>query len=80
MKSGRIYFALLVLSCCNCICAAQQRSGYLDPSLPPEERARDLVQLMTLDEKVSQLVNQARAIPASRCPLTTGGAKHCMAS
>jgi beta-glucosidase len=68
VKSGRIYFALLVLSCCNCICAAQQRSGYLDPSLPPEERARDLVQLMTLDEKVSQLVNQARAIPRLKVP------------
>lgn len=37
--------------------------AYLNPSLPPIVRARDLVGRMTLDEKASQLVNQARAIP-----------------
>jgi len=35
---------------------------YLDPSLPAEQRAADLVHRMTLREKASQLVNQARAI------------------
>ena len=36
---------------------------YLNPSLSPEQRAADLVHRMTLQEKASQLVNQARAIP-----------------
>jgi beta-glucosidase len=35
---------------------------YFDTSLSPEVRATDLVQRMTLEEKTSQLVNQARAI------------------
>jgi beta-glucosidase len=35
---------------------------YMNPSLSPEERAADLVDHMTLEEKASQLVNQARAI------------------
>jgi beta-glucosidase len=37
--------------------------AYLNTSLPPEVRAADLVHRMTLQEKVSQLVNGARAIP-----------------
>ena len=36
---------------------------YMNISLAPEERAADLVHRMTLEEKASQLVNQARAIP-----------------
>jgi beta-glucosidase len=41
---------------------------YLDPSLPAERRAADLVQRMTLEEKASQLVNQARAVPRLNIP------------
>ena len=41
---------------------------YVNPSLPPEERAADLVHSMTLEEKASQLVNQARAIPRLDVP------------
>ena len=37
--------------------------AYLNTSLPPQARAADLVHRMTLQEKVSQLVNGARAIP-----------------
>ena len=40
----------------------------MNPKLPPEERAADLVQRMTLDEKASQLVNVARAIPRLNVP------------
>jgi len=45
--------------------AAQKAStpAYLNTSLPPEVRARDLVARMTLEEKASQLVNGAPAIP-----------------
>jgi beta-glucosidase len=42
---------------------------YLNPSLTPEERATDLVQRMTLEEKASQLVNLARPIPRLNVPI-----------
>ncbi|MBV8894449.1 MAG: glycoside hydrolase family 3 C-terminal domain-containing protein [Acidobacteria bacterium] len=41
---------------------------YLDPSLPVERRVEDLISRMTLEEKASQLVNQARAIPRLHVP------------
>ncbi|MGA8042369.1 MAG: glycoside hydrolase family 3 C-terminal domain-containing protein [Terracidiphilus sp.] len=44
------------------------RPAYLDTSLPAEQRAADLVHRMTLEEKASQLVNQARAIPRLHVP------------
>jgi beta-glucosidase len=52
---------MLVFS--GCLLSAQQAPAYLDTTLTPEQRAADLVHRMTLDEKASQLVNQARAIP-----------------
>jgi beta-glucosidase len=45
-----------------------QKPAYLDTSLPAEQRAADLVHRMTLEEKASQLVNQARAIPRLNVP------------
>jgi beta-glucosidase len=42
--------------------------GYLNTALSPEERAEDLVHRMTLEEKASQLVNSARAIPRLGVP------------
>lgn len=44
------------------------RLPYMNPKLSPEERAADLVHRMTLEEKASQLVNQARAIPRLGVP------------
>jgi beta-glucosidase len=41
---------------------------YLDPALPIDLRVDDLVSRMTLEEKASQLVNQARAIPRLQVP------------
>jgi beta-glucosidase len=41
---------------------------YLDPSQPIEVRVEDLIGKMTLEEKASQLVNQARAIPRLNIP------------
>src|SRR6202171_3088413 len=41
---------------------------YLDPSQPVSIRVDDLVSKMTLEEKASQLVNQARAIPRLQVP------------
>jgi beta-glucosidase len=41
---------------------------YLNPALPIEKRVDDLISRMTLEEKASQLVNQARAIPRLQVP------------
>jgi beta-glucosidase len=41
---------------------------YMNSNLSAEERAADLVHRMTLEEKASQLVNQARAIPRLNIP------------
>jgi beta-glucosidase len=43
-------------------------AAYLNPKLPAAVRATDLVHHMTLREKVSQLVNGARAIPRLGVP------------
>ena len=42
--------------------------AYLDPGLPLERRADDLVSRMTLEEKASQVVNIAVAIPRLNIP------------
>ncbi len=44
------------------------KPAYLNPNLPAEQRAADLVKRMTIEEKASQLVNQARAIPRLGVP------------
>ncbi|HEY3704977.1 MAG TPA: glycoside hydrolase family 3 C-terminal domain-containing protein [Terracidiphilus sp.] len=44
------------------------KPAYLDTSLSPQQRAADLVKRMTLEEKATQLVNQARAIPRLKVP------------
>ncbi|SPE20223.1 Xylan 1,4-beta-xylosidase [Candidatus Sulfotelmatomonas gaucii] len=45
-----------------------EKPAYLNSNLPAEQRAADLVHRMTLEEKASQLVNQARAIPRLGVP------------
>jgi beta-glucosidase len=45
-----------------------QKPVWLDTSLSPEQRAAALVSKMTLEEKATQLVNQARAIPRLNVP------------
>ncbi|HQH41547.1 MAG TPA: glycoside hydrolase family 3 N-terminal domain-containing protein, partial [Bacteroidales bacterium] len=42
--------------------------AYLNPRLPVEKRAMDLVSRMTLDEKISQMMNSAPAIPRLGIP------------
>jgi beta-glucosidase len=41
---------------------------YLDPSQPTDARVDDLIKRMTLEQKASQLINQARAIPELQVP------------
>ncbi len=46
----------------------QNHPAYLNPSLSPKERAADIVSRMTLEEKVSQMVNSADSIPRLGVP------------
>ena len=48
--------------------ATTQTPPYMNPTLPIDVRVDDLVSRMTLEEKASQLVNQARAIPRLNVP------------
>ena len=45
-----------------------EKPAYLNTNLPAEQRAADLVKRMTLEEKASELVNQARPIPRLGVP------------
>jgi len=65
MKKNAIFAAFV---CLLSMAAAQSKPAHLDTSLAPEARAAALVKQMTLDEKVSQLVNQARAIQRLNVP------------
>jgi len=62
-----IRIKLTLLACLSFIfftCKTRQeyKFPFLDPDLSMEERVNDLVGRMTLDEKISQMVNQAPAI------------------
>ena len=60
--------AFVLIMACAAIAQDTSKLPYMDPSLTPEQRATDLVHRMTLQEKASQLVNQARAIPRLNVP------------
>ena len=75
MKTLATHLAALAIICAACLSNAQQppthdapKPAWLDTTLPPEKRAAALVQQMSLDEKASQLVNQARAIHRLNVP------------
>jgi beta-glucosidase len=72
MKSFNLRIAVAALACCGAawLAGAQdtKKPAYRNPSLPAEQRAADLVHKMTLEEKATQLVNQARAIPRLGVP------------
>jgi beta-glucosidase len=61
---------LLVAGGVSAACGAAARQtaapAYLNPDLPFEQRAADLVARMTSDEKISQVMNDAPAIPRLR--------------
>src|SRR5579859_26622 len=62
--------AMLVALTGVALAAAQdtEKPAWLDIKLSPEQRAAALVRQMTLEEKATQLVNQARAIPRLNVP------------
>ncbi len=57
-----------VTGACGLWAQNAEKPAYLNPNLPAEQRAADLVHRMTLEEKASQLVNQARPIPRLGVP------------
>jgi len=65
----RTVTAIAVFLVTSCTYAQNSdRPAYLNPSLPPEQRAADLVHRMTVEEKVTQLTNQSRAIKRLQIP------------
>lgn len=72
MKKTQLRAAAAALLWCGVAWLANAQSArqpaYLNPDLPAEQRAADLVHRMTLAEKASQLVNQARAVPRLGVP------------
>src|SRR5262245_24620698 len=66
---GRVFLSMLFLFGCFLLASPQTNSGrqaslpaYKNPSLPIEKRVDDLISRMTLEEKVSQMVNAARPV------------------
>src|SRR5579875_3520471 len=60
--------ACVIFAACAATAQDNSKLPYMNPNLPPEVRAADLVHRMTLEEKASQLVNQSRAIPRLGVP------------
>jgi len=66
---AKLWLALIAVAAVSAVAAQDtQQPPYLDTRLPAGQRAADLVGRMTLEEKASQLVNQARAIPRLKVP------------
>jgi beta-glucosidase len=63
LKLNRFAIALAWLTASVSFGQPPDRAPYLDPGLPPERRAADLVSRMTLPEKVLQMQSTAPAIP-----------------
>lgn len=60
---GRVLSLTASFTIACTVCGQTASKPWLDSNLPPEQRAAALVKEMTLQEKATQLVNQARAIP-----------------
>jgi beta-glucosidase len=61
---NRILIAIATLSTVGVLYAQNgDKPPYMNPALPAQQRAEDLVHRMSVEEKVTQLVNQSRAIP-----------------
>ena len=69
MLLPRMSVAIAAWLAAGCLFAQNpERPAYMNPALSPQQRAEDLVHRMTVEEKVTQLVNQSRAIPRLNVP------------
>ena len=67
--SSRVLISIVTfLTVSGLYAQSAEQPAYLNTALPPQQRSEDLVHRMTVEEKVSQLVNQARAIPRLKVP------------
>ncbi len=65
MSKIRLLFAFILVCLIN---IARGQNIYQDPSKPIDDRVKDLVSRLTLDEKVHQMMNAAPAIPRLGVP------------
>jgi len=68
MRRRRSLFLALFLVLVERSFPQEAKPAYRDPSLPVEQRAADLLQRMTLEEKVDQLSGGRRRMQASPDP------------
>jgi beta-glucosidase len=69
ISTFKILTAVAVFLSASCVYGQDSTApAYLNTSLSPEQRAADLVHCMTVEEKVTQLTNQSRAIPRLNVP------------
>jgi beta-glucosidase len=66
--SFQIPIAIIIFFSAGSLLSQTAQSPYLNPALPAEQRAADLVHRMTVEEKVSQLTNYSRAVPRLNIP------------
>jgi beta-glucosidase len=67
--NSRVLISITFLALVSALHAQDaEQPAYLNRALSPEQRAADLVSRMTVEEKVSQLVNQSRAVPRLNVP------------
>src|ERR1041385_3023392 len=72
MSVYRLTLSLILLALCLVTigpsASTQDGKEYLDPKLPLDFRVNNLIAHMTLEEKVSQMMNKAPAIPRLDIP------------
>ncbi len=67
-KSSLVTSLMLILINAGLFCQTTYQYPFLNPQLPVDERAHDLVSRMTLQEKVTQFFNHAEAVPRLGIP------------
>src|SRR6201998_40473 len=71
LRRGLLNSSLLTFAIATSLASHAQTAKplpYLDPSLPKEQRAADLVGRMTLEEKISEMSNGSAAVPRLGVP------------
>src|SRR5450631_4036107 len=69
ISNSRFLISIVVVLAASAMFAQDAaQPAYLNRTLSPQQRAADLVHQMTVEEKVTQLVNQSRAVPRLYVP------------
>ena len=63
-----LYFAILALLTIPTLAQEQEAMPYMNPALPTDQRVKDLIGRMTLEEKVQQMRDHSPAIPRLGVP------------